>query len=850
MTGVIAGSGGTGVLEGSRPGTGVTGSQAGPPTPLLIGVGQDSGTSLVTSSFTALPERAMYVAAVTTGRNTGGVQPGGVGASGMGLTWGLLGQYPYDSVGGARGMVTLLWAFGEATTGPVTVTSANWQGIGLVLFAVEDGDFPLGITPVFGNADPFIAAVPVLLPHETAIAVHGIVTNGEPSTVDPAFTVVGESPDNSQTVKTYVGFHKPIAPATNTFANTSLPSFTAGLFMFKMSALPIMPYASTIGSMDANARYPLRVKSTGPDPDPYDTEILNGLAVNALYPLQTTGVGPALLAYDTVNATMTPSTLILPGPKGAAPNPPAYDTVIPTLGPSRFVPAETIPTAAPMPAYDTYMAGLGLLRWVPADVVVDDLPTVIMALGPVGYWKLDDSGSTFVDSSGNALDGTGTAVTDRGQAGPDGADYALFVTASDSVVNIPNPGANFSLPTGPGLSVVALIRPTALTGSLQLVSRGYQTPYTEGEWAVQIGVSGTPIDAKKTNANLSSVRSTTTSAMQAVGEWRLLIVTFEDGTTTGPIKVYANGGEITSLNTTGSGASVALAGGLRIGGRPDASLSYDGAMAHVAIIPGVLDAAAIAALASAASVDGWTTPIPPPPPPTLSAAITALSPVAYFPLDDASDPAVDQGSRLVNFTTVGSPTFANLAGPDGNNYVTLPGTGDNWFTLPDAADLGIDYATGKTFVLAFAPDSVVNGLSLFCKMEVSMPRDYFYYAPPGTDEVTVIACRSDTANTYFQAETVNPVTLGQWNLMVFRVNTDGTQSCFLNSGTNDLGVPSIDRQGPRQENGSSIFCLGALDKFAGYRHDGGLAHFAMFNTALSDTDIGSIFTSGIAEGWT
>jgi hypothetical protein len=113
----------------------------------------------------------------------------------------------------------------------------------------------------------------------------------------------------------------------------------------------------------------------------------------------------------------------------------------------------------------------GILRRPLARTVIasDQYSSVVLAKGPVGYWRLGDAqGPTATDASGNGYDGTYLGNPNFGQPGaisndPDTA-IGLNGNSSGDFVEIPDSiSGDFSQPTsGLGLSVEVWMRPDAL----------------------------------------------------------------------------------------------------------------------------------------------------------------------------------------------------------------------------------------------------------------------------------------------------------------------------------------------------------------------------------------------------
>jgi len=115
------------------------------------------------------------------------------------------------------------------------------------------------------------------------------------------------------------------------------------------------------------------------------------------------------------------------------------------------------------------VAGLVGSRLAPTAVASDAYSGVVLAKGPVGYWRVGEPiGPTALDASGNGYDGTYLGDPTFGQPGAiaNDADTAIGFNGPDfrDYVEIPHPdSAAFSQPTsGSGLSVEVWLRPDVL----------------------------------------------------------------------------------------------------------------------------------------------------------------------------------------------------------------------------------------------------------------------------------------------------------------------------------------------------------------------------------------------------
>lgn len=641
MTGVIAGSGGTGLREGSRPGSGSTGADIGPPTPLLIGTAQSGfAASFDTPSFTALPNRAMYIAAVVTGGSS--LTPNlPSGITGMGLEWNLLTSRLYRSTGSNEGRMDTFWAYGQAINGVLTVSGQTF-GRALIVFAVDAGHFPLNLVEAPLYVNPAVTATPSVEPWETAIAIHGLSEISQPTTLDPAFTPIGESPAQGNTLKVFAGFHKPTdLPANYTFQNASNTN-GVDVVMLTMAALPVMPYVSTLNGMSPTARYPLGVKSTLPDIDGYDTELAKpAYGLQVLYPceekgtlpggipdydtLVTTDLDPSFFVhpgakgagsdpgdYDTLVTTdLDPSFYVHPGAKGAGADPGNYDTLLATLNRARYFRLDQTAVGPALPNYDTLLATFNRGRYMPLGILTE-LPAALLDLNPVGYWQLRDGTATAIDLSGGGHGGTYSGdYTLQDEPGPDGLAYSHF--RSDFIG--PGHGARVTVPTtaldgsfspdGHGATWVMLIKrdtpadlgyPIAKRTATS-TDREYEMSYAAADWR-----------ADAFDGVLAIMNTTAPNPNATI--WELIVYRCPDISFGGadPFEIFVDSGTplTPSIAETAGIGYLATDSSLGIGGFPDTnSYGHNGGLAHVAVYDFEMSDAQITTIAAAATADGW-----------------------------------------------------------------------------------------------------------------------------------------------------------------------------------------------------------------------------------------------------
>jgi hypothetical protein len=245
-----------------------------------------------------------------------------------------------------------------------------------------------------------------------------------------------------------------------------------------------------------------------------------------------------------------------------------------------------------------------------------NLPAAILALSPAGYWKLNEpGGTTALDSSGNGRSGTytGSGYTLQGASGGDGNTYVdLGNSGSSSHIAIADHNA-WSVDTSSGLTVFMLLKPDSISpGTRRIpISKGTGSKY---EWGTDCFVNDSlGAAAGRFLCNTWSAAGVRRNGAYSAGDpittnWNAIAFVLPTTTTTGDVKVYRHGSDITSnLGSSTSNAYVNNDAELRIGWRADSPSPgyWEGGIAHVAIFAGILNSTQIGTLMSAADADGW-----------------------------------------------------------------------------------------------------------------------------------------------------------------------------------------------------------------------------------------------------
>ena len=316
-------------------------------------------------------------------------------------------------------------------------------------------------------------------------------------------------------------------------------------------------------------------------------------------------------------------------------------------------------------------------------LAVADYASTVLADAPTAYYRLDDTGTTAADSSGNALNAAiGTSVT-TGVSG-------LLTGSSDTAMSLPgvknSAGAVMGtqstlLQPSNAVSLEFWMRFTSLP-TLYTVPVAYGSDVTYAPYDVYFGSNGKLLAQFQLNNGTLVVTSNVSLAVNTTYH----VVSTYDGTTG---KLYIDGVLVGSATKTGTFTNYLSGYGLSIG--DDAAFDdppFKGTIDEVAVYAGkALTQAQIqthynAGIGStptpsaspSASPSSSASPSPTPPPSGYASTILGDAPTAYYRLDESGGTAIDSSGNGLN-ATYGSSVTGGATG-------LLLGTTDTAASLP------------------------------------------------------------------------------------------------------------------------------------------------------------------------
>jgi outer membrane protein assembly factor BamB len=300
--------------------------------------------------------------------------------------------------------------------------------------------------------------------------------------------------------------------------------------------------------------------------------------------------GKALTATQIQNHYTAGTVAGSPAPS-ASPSPGGSPS--PTLGPSATPSPTPVPTLPPTPP----PGGGNYAQTVTAD-------------GPAAYYRLDDTGSTAADSSGNNLTGTigGSVVKSVSGLLPSSADTAMQFPALRSSAGVVSVPANAKLQPSTAVSLEAWLRFSSAPATYAVVV-GYGSDWSYAPYDLFFR-AGTALTAQfYLSSGVLEVQSPTGLKTNTTYH----VVSTYDGTTG---RLYVNGTQVASVAKSGTLTNYQPGYGLAIG--DDAAFSdpaYNGVVDEVAVYAGKALSAAQVQTHYNAGISGTATPPPPTPTP-------------------------------------------------------------------------------------------------------------------------------------------------------------------------------------------------------------------------------------------
>ena len=245
-----------------------------------------------------------------------------------------------------------------------------------------------------------------------------------------------------------------------------------------------------------------------------------------------------------------------------------------------------------------------------------------------------------------------------------------------------------------------------------------------------------------------------------------------------------------------------------------------------------------------------------PAPISLSAQITALSPQHYYKFNEASGSAIDYGSLAINATAVGTPSYRQVAGPDGDSYAGWPGSFDGFTAVVSTGQWHLASATGETITVCAAvrPTTWNFGGSVRPNILIfgdSVPRFWRFGDGFGAGDLFLQQFDNTPAEkTRYSVESTSVFTTAVWHFVVGRLKRSVASDFWIDTSTERAQQGFSEFSTIPEYQGGTQLNLGHWPPDSTYDWRGQMAHMAIWNGALSDDNILALINAARNNGWT
>jgi hypothetical protein len=452
-------------------------------------------------------------------------------------------------------------------------------------------------------------------------------------------------------------------------------------------------------------------------------------------------------------------------------------------------------------------------------------------------YKLDEpSGTTMTDSGGSGLDGSYTNAPGYGQTGPlASGETGMSFNGTDEYGSRAH-HANFDIGTS-DFSIGFWLKDAAWpTGGAEHYLVAHDGDGGNSTWAVyQIGNSPPTIQVLYVSGAGAFQWADWSHADLADGNWHLVGFSIDRDSTTGG-QVWFDGVQKTSYNhSSSSGFDLTASKTLYIARRQ--TTGYAGVtMAGVFMATSLVDWAALYAARNGTSGGGEDTQAE-----TFDEAVLALSPKAYYLMDEATGTTmVDASTFAHDGTYSGGPTLG-VSGPMTGAYgVTFAAASSQYASVPDNGDIDLgtgDYTlqfwmkrsaawpTGEEYVIA--KDGNLTTTSDYMA-RLGYIDDNFQSWIPGTTTITVSSGTGTNLND------------DAWHMVHVVMDRDGNGQWYVDGSAYGSTTSIAANSATSMTNALPLYIA---RRQAGNYFTGSLSRVAIYASALSSGQIAALWTA-------
>jgi hypothetical protein len=240
--------------------------------------------------------------------------------------------------------------------------------------------------------------------------------------------------------------------------------------------------------------------------------------------------------------------------------------------------------------------------------------------------------------------------------------------------------------------------------------------------------------------------------------------------------------------------------------------------------------------------------------PALPAAVIALSPSVYYKVDEGSGNAIDYSGNGLDSSTFDGATRQSIAGPYGS-YAEWDGTNADRLNRVDDSSFSASSTGMSLFALIYPHNLSVTRL-IMSKRDNTL-FEWQFTATSASKLQNVLFPSGGATNIQNELSDSAVISLNAWQAVGFTTpnRSTGTRGkLFYNSGT-PIASSTAATSGSWSDTAAQFFvgCRGTTSgtgtASTSNQWAGGIGHVAMWDTELSESDMGSLMSAADADGW-
>jgi|14BtaG_2_1085337.scaffolds.fasta_scaffold10543_3 hypothetical protein len=395
--------------------------------------------------------------------------------------------------------------------------------------------------------------------------------------------------------------------------------------------------------------------------------------------------------------------------------------------------------------------------------------------------------------------------------------YSVDFDGTDDFVNL---GSSSDFDSVSAFTISAWIKADSFSGYPMILAKTYSTTGKAFQFYIDESTS------KPTLAVNFSGFSSSTNAI-STGVWTHVAVTWTSGT--GAVAFYINGSA--SGTATGSTSITTNTDDCCIGAKPAGggfSNYFNGLIDEVSFFNSALSASDVTSI--------YNSGVP--------ADLSSYSPVGWWRMGDndggTGTTITDQGSGSNDGTLTNGPTYSTdvPVAPLSNSYALEFDGLDDYVTM--GAPSSLDITGDMTLSIWVNTDQNTQYTGLFSKRNGSGRQFYFYLRNDSGNKNLSLQTEPSGGSLSSMNTSSNPVTLNTWHHVATVINSGVTNGTTIYVDGNAVATGTM----TLASNSTAPLIIGSSTGTGNF-FEGKLDEAAIFNSALSTSDVATLYNSGV-----